>query len=124
VSPKAGTSLPAGSVVTLDIAREKAWRAVGTYTLTADGSTPTFDITGSQWRITYTLKVLDCEFSDVGPCTPPTLTVRGAGSEAMKLSEGTHTTYGPARPATYRLTTQVYGLDSTYRLTLVVEQFS
>jgi serine/threonine-protein kinase len=121
VSPRAGTSLPVGSTVTLSIAREKAWRHVGTYTLDADGSTPPFRIDDEQWRVRYTLSLRGCE--DIIGCDPPTLWFHGPTVEYVDLSEGTHTTYGPDVDGRYQLEAETFS-DGTFDLTLVVEQFS
>lgn len=113
--PAGGTSVPRGTAVTLVVARAKAWRTVGTFELTADGSTPSFAIRGTSWRLTYTM----------GPCeyVCPRLDIDGDEYEQISLSEGTHTSFGPPGRGTYRLTSDSIGSDS-YELSVTVEQYS
>lgn len=113
--PQAGNPVPRGTAITLIVARAKSWRAVGAYTLTADGSTPTFTIVAKKWRITYTIDVCDT--------VCPRLDIDGDEYEQVGLAAGTHTTYGPSHPGRYRLTSDSVGSES-YELRLVVEQYT
>jgi hypothetical protein len=122
--PGSGTSLPAGSTVTLDVSRAKAWREVITHTLSANGSTPPFKINARKWRITYTLSELDCAWEGIG-CPAPMLEIDSPIEyEQVDLAEGTHTTYGPGTRGRYRLTVDTLGEEATFELRVVVEEYS
>lgn len=123
--PAPGDDVPKGTTVELRVSRAKSWSTVGTYSLDSDGSTPSFRISGRQWRVTYRLKERSCEYDDID-CLTPRLqfnqTSGGYAFDTVNMSSGDHTIAGPDGPGSFQLT--VRSSSGEWDVSLTVEQLS
>lgn len=124
--PSAGSSVPEGTTIELVVSREKTWRAVGSYALDSDGSTPSFQVSGREWRITYTLDEQSCEYDAIA-CSAPSMKITDLGGyggyDRIDMSRGTHAVAGqPDGPGRFRIEVDAWSGEWQTRIT--VEQLS
>jgi hypothetical protein len=106
-SPRAGTSAPHGSTVTLSIAEQPRWRLLTTFSGVKDGSSVPVRIEGRRWRVTYSMSYVgSCSLLLVcfGPSAQASDLHSGAALASFDLSEGSaHGHTYESGPGLYRV---------------------